>query len=150
MKILLAVHDDNFARELVHAMIAQVRTQGAEIRVLHILEEFPRALAEKLGSSVFPDFTRARIELRNQANEFLGRSVATLRSAGFEASYFLEEDGDAQEGILNEAERWGADLIFVGSHGRKGIRRFLMGSTSEAVARYALCSVQIVRVRTGN
>jgi nucleotide-binding universal stress UspA family protein len=150
MKILLAVHDDNFAGELVHAMIAQVRTQGVEIRVLHILEEFPQALAEKLGSSVFPDFTRARVELRNQANEFLERSAATLRAAGVEASYFLEEDGDVQEGILNEAERWGADLIFVGSHGRKGIRRFLMGSTSEAVARYGRCSVQIVRARTGN
>ena len=108
--------------------------------MLYVLEEFPQALAEKLGSNTFPDFTRARIELRNEAKEFLERTQEMLRSAG---SCLLLEDGEPQEIILDEAERWPADLIFVGSHGRKGIRRFLMGSTAEAVARY---SVQILRI----
>jgi nucleotide-binding universal stress UspA family protein len=39
-------------------------------------------------------------------------------------------------------------LIVVGSHGRKGLDRFFMGSVSEAVARHAHCSVQIVRVQS--
>ena len=47
--------------------------------------------------------------------------------------------------ILDQAREWRADLIVVGSHGRKGLEHFLMGSVSEAVARHAACSVEIVR-----
>ena len=50
-----------------------------------------------------------------------------------------------QELILNEASAWGADLIVVGSHGRQGASRFLLGSVSEPVAFHANCSVEIVR-----
>jgi nucleotide-binding universal stress UspA family protein len=53
--------------------------------------------------------------------------------------------GGAKEVILDEAERWGADLIVVGSHGHHGLRRFLLGSVSRAVASHARCSVEIVR-----
>ena len=48
--------------------------------------------------------------------------------------------------ILDEAGQWGADLIFAGSHGRRGLDRFLLGSVSEAVALHAPCSVEVVRM----
>jgi nucleotide-binding universal stress UspA family protein len=47
--------------------------------------------------------------------------------------------------ILNEAESWHADLIVVGSHGRSGFDRVVMGSVSEAVALHATCSVEVIR-----
>ena len=47
--------------------------------------------------------------------------------------------------ILKEATTWGADLIVMGSHGRRGLKRFLIGSVSESVAMHAGCSVEIVR-----
>jgi nucleotide-binding universal stress UspA family protein len=47
--------------------------------------------------------------------------------------------------ILNEAESWQADLIVVGSHGRSGFDRVVMGSVSEAVALHATCSVEVIR-----
>jgi nucleotide-binding universal stress UspA family protein len=50
-----------------------------------------------------------------------------------------------KELILEEAHKWGADLIVLGSHGRRGISRFLLGSVSEAVASHAHCSVEIIR-----
>ena len=52
-----------------------------------------------------------------------------------------------KELILEEAHKWGADLIVVGSHGRRGVNRFLLGSVSEAVASHASCSVEIARHR---
>ena len=55
--------------------------------------------------------------------------------------------GNPKEVILDEAQKWGADLIVVGSHGRRGIKRFLLGSVSEAVAMNARCSVVVVRGR---
>jgi nucleotide-binding universal stress UspA family protein len=47
--------------------------------------------------------------------------------------------------ILNEAETWQADIIVVGSHGRSGFDRVIMGSVSEAVALHAKCSVEVIR-----
>jgi nucleotide-binding universal stress UspA family protein len=53
--------------------------------------------------------------------------------------------GGARWLILNEAREWGANLIALGSHGRRGMQRLLMGSVSEAVALHANCSVEITR-----
>jgi len=47
--------------------------------------------------------------------------------------------------ILDEADAWKADLIVLGSHGRRGMDRFWMGSVSEAVAMNARCSVEVIR-----
>jgi hypothetical protein len=47
--------------------------------------------------------------------------------------------------ILDEASKWNANLIVLGSHGRHGMDRLLMGSVSEAVAFHAHCSVEVVR-----
>jgi nucleotide-binding universal stress UspA family protein len=57
------------------------------------------------------------------------------------------EVGNPKFIVLDAAADWKADLIILGSHGRSGLNRFPMGSVSEAVARHATCSVQIVRIR---
>ncbi len=147
MRILLAVDESKFSEAAADAVVAQVKTNGTEIRLMHVLEPFPVALAEQMGSKGSPDFTAARQAIRDQATAYLSKTADRLRSAGFETSYLLEE-GDARLIILDYAERWAADLIIVGSRGLTGIKGFLMGSVSEAVAHYARCSVQIVRVRS--
>jgi nucleotide-binding universal stress UspA family protein len=149
LKILLAIDDAEFSEIAANAVIAQVKTNGTKIRLLHVLEPFPVALAEQMGRKDSPDFTAARVKIRDQAKAFLGRATDKLRSAGFEASYSFEE-GDPRQVILDDAERWAVDLIVVGSHRRTGIKGLLMGSVSEAVAHYARCSVQIVRIRSGH
>jgi nucleotide-binding universal stress UspA family protein len=53
--------------------------------------------------------------------------------------------GSPRQAILEEAERWGADLIVVGSHGYGVWDRLLLGSVSNAIATHAACSVEIVR-----
>jgi nucleotide-binding universal stress UspA family protein len=47
--------------------------------------------------------------------------------------------------ITEQADQTGADLIVVGSHGHRGVERFLLGSVSEAVALHAHCSVEVIR-----
>jgi len=53
-------------------------------------------------------------------------------------------------GILGMADSWGANLIVLGSHGRRGFDRYVMGSVSEAVALHAHCSVEVVRTKPSN
>ncbi|MGA1999681.1 MAG: universal stress protein [Terriglobales bacterium] len=76
---------------------------------------------------------------------FVERTERALTSAGFRVSTSVAE-GNAKSVILDKAAEWHADLIALGSHGRKGLERFLLGSVSEAVARHAPCSVLIVRM----
>jgi nucleotide-binding universal stress UspA family protein len=67
-----------------------------------------------------------------------------LRSKGLEVTTAVDW-GDPRPKIIDDAAKWGADLIVVGSHGCKGLERFFLGSVSDAVARHAGCSVEIVR-----
>jgi nucleotide-binding universal stress UspA family protein len=67
-----------------------------------------------------------------------------LASAGLEASPVVE-NGDPKRVLLDEADRWGADCIFVGAKGHSRVERFLIGSVSAAVAARAHCSVEVVR-----
>ncbi len=67
-----------------------------------------------------------------------------LTSAGLKATGTVLS-GNAKEVILEDARKWGADLIVVGSHGRRGFKRLLLGSVSDAVAMNAHCSVVVVR-----
>jgi nucleotide-binding universal stress UspA family protein len=58
-------------------------------------------------------------------------------------------EGDPAHAILEEAERWGADMVVVGSHGYGPIKRRVLGSVSQTVALHAKCSVEIVRCPHG-
>jgi nucleotide-binding universal stress UspA family protein len=72
----------------------------------------------------------------------------TLENAGLRTSQSISVLVDSpKEIILQEAAGWPADLIVLGSHGSSGLSRFLLGSTSEAVATHAACSVEVIRGR---
>jgi nucleotide-binding universal stress UspA family protein len=79
------------------------------------------------------------------AKDLLTRAAKFLAEAGFKAETLLRE-GDVRETILDTAQEWKADLIVIGSRGRSGVQRLLLGSVAEPVARHAPCSVEIVRV----
>jgi nucleotide-binding universal stress UspA family protein len=80
---------------------------------------------------------------RSNAAALLESTADQLRRAGFTTAASLR-DGDPRRTIVDCAREWHADLIVIGSHGRKGLDRVL-GSVSDSVARHAPCSVEIVR-----
>jgi nucleotide-binding universal stress UspA family protein len=148
MRILLAFDDSKCSAAAAQTVRTQFKPEGTEVLLLHVVEAFPVSLAKQLGSRESPDFVAARVAQREQVKTLLARPEKELRLCGFKVAAVIKE-GEARRVILDQAEKWKADLIVVGSHGRKGMDRFLLGSVSEAVARHARCSVQIVRIRSG-
>ena len=148
MRILLPVDDSPSSQEAVRSLVAEFQTRGAEVRVLHVIEQVRAFLTAGMFPEIAIDNAQIEAERLKQSTALVASTAQKLRNAGFATTEAVEK-GDAKSVILDHAEKWPADLIILGSHGLKGMSRFLMGSVSDAVARHAACSVQIVRVRVG-
>jgi nucleotide-binding universal stress UspA family protein len=146
MKILLAIDDSACSREALRFMVGQVKEQEVEVRVLSVVEP----VSVYISADVFPHFAPQVEEIeedrKKQANELVAGVTKQLQQGRCKATGVVDI-GDAKTKILENASQWQADLIVMGSHGWKGVNRFLLGSVSEAVARHAPCSVEIVRMR---
>ena len=147
-RILLATDGSDQALKAAQAIATRPSKPGTEILVVSVLELILPPTLTLLGPGDFgfpPDgeeFNEAKREAHGNAT----RAVQILsRNCPHVSEAILVVSSGAKNAILEEAERWDADLIFVGSHGRRGLDRFLLGSVSEAVATHAKCSVEVVR-----
>lgn len=143
MRIIVAVDGSRFSDAAVQFVMAQARPTD-EIRVLHVLEP-PPLLAVREMSGQGSALEKVWESEKKVAHELVEKTTELYRSKGMKVTGSVQ-DGDAKSTILQAAKEWRADLIVLGSHGRKGLEHFLMGSVSDAVARHAGCSVEIVRV----
>jgi nucleotide-binding universal stress UspA family protein len=132
LKILLATDGSAFSDAAVHAVAKQISPKGTEVLVLEVVEA--------RGS----EFDETPKEHFSHAEESVGRVSRMLAVAGFSVATRVIES-EPRVAILDLASEWHADLIVLGSHGRKGLQRLLLGSVAESVARSAHCSVLIVR-----
>ncbi len=130
-------------RGLIEAM-ALARNQGATLRLVHVLDELilgPGAEAVVyLGNTV--DL------LREAGEQIVAKAEAAAQASGLESeSVILETTGGrAADAIVAEARAWGADLIVLGTHGRRGARRLVMGSDAEEIVRTTPVPVLLVRM----
>jgi nucleotide-binding universal stress UspA family protein len=145
MKILLCVDSSEHSKLAVEAVASQCRPHESEVRVLHVLQPIAISAAPQMD----PMYTPELQDQGGEAKKLVERVVAGLRSAGFQAESMLVK-GDVRETVVEAAENWHADLIVVGSRGKGGLRRLLLGSVAEFVARHAPCSVLIARAQPRN
>jgi len=147
MKILLPIDGSVCSQAAAQALARQIKPDDVEIHVLHVIEWprlFPETFAFGEGPEFADEFQNFLSNQRQQARSLTDRMVLFLRNAGFHACGLVRE-AEPKKAILEYAEEWNPDLIVLGSHGRKGLERVVLGSVSEAVARHAQCSVQIMR-----
>ena len=140
MRVLVAIDDSKFSQEAVRAVAKQIRPEGAEVRVLHVLQPIALSPVPQMDARYAPELEAQAKE----AKELVSRAADALRGSGFRVETAIEK-GDIRLEIIDSAAEWKADLIVVGSHGRTGLPRLVLGSVAEFVARNAPCSVQIVR-----
>jgi len=148
MKVLLAVDESDYSLAAAQAIAARPWPAESEIRVMSVVD-----LSSSFLQSAFePAFVdpAGMDELREQAVQRAQNAIMEAREiisdAGLRTSEYLSVLlEDPKKAILEEAKEWGAELIAVGSHGRRGFQRFMLGSVSEAVAMHAACTVEIIR-----
>ncbi len=149
MKILLAV-DGSLCSELaVNEVASREWPVGTQVKVLSAVT-VPQSNAPDPFHVVGP--IRRQLLEKEQAGvrDFVIRTADWLRDNAIAKMLQIETavvEGDPKVVIIEEAERWRADLIVVGCHGYGPVKRFLLGSVSLAIAVHAPCSVEIVRHR---
>jgi nucleotide-binding universal stress UspA family protein len=94
----------------------------------------------------FPDWELKDVIAVKDAKRYAESGAGILRAAGLDAESdtLVPHESDGRE-IVKEAERWHAQMIVLGSHGRRGFERLNLGSVSEHVAFHARCSVEVIR-----
>ena len=149
MKILLATDGSEYSKAAVNSVAERPWPEGSEVKIISAMEVpfAPTTEAWVLPNSYYSELDRVAREQAEAAVKDAVERIESGKASGLEIITKIIS-GSAGEVILDEAERWDADLIVLGSHGYSGWQRFLLGSVSHAVATHAHCSVEIVRQKS--
>jgi len=130
-------------RGLEEAIRLAKLTQG-RLRLFHVVDELSFALAMDAYSGYSGDWLKV---LRDNGTRILDEARATAQAAGIEAEAELCDtfSGSVYQLVNAAADKWNADLIVLGTHGRRGVGRAVMGSSAEHILRYASVPVLLVR-----
>ncbi len=143
-QILVPVDGSDTSSLALQEAIKLAESQQAKLRIVHVID----ALMYPLDLE-FVDVGAIQQALRQSGNAILEDAQAVARKSGVEAETKLldiQSPGRRIAGtIVAEAEAWPADLIVLGTHGRRGLNHLLMGSVAEDVARRSPKPVLLVR-----
>jgi nucleotide-binding universal stress UspA family protein len=141
-RILAAVDGSKASGKGLGEALRLAKAEGARLCLVHVVNEFPAYAA--LEAPVPFDLVPA---LRAGGKKILARAVAAARKAGVKPAAVLRESvgGAAADFIVREARKQRADLIVLGTHGRRGVRRLVLGSDAEQIVRTAPVPVLLVR-----
>jgi nucleotide-binding universal stress UspA family protein len=117
---------------------------GAQLRLIHVVDELSFALSASQGMTLTGDVLGM---LREAGAEILSQGAATVKAAGLAVDTVLKDSfaGRVSDLVIDEAGVWPADLIVLGTHGRRGVGRLFMGSDAETIVRSAQVPVLLVR-----
>ena len=143
MKIILAVDDSPHSQVALEFVRKAHWAKEARVVVLSAVPVVMNAplMVDVRGGVMDPEILQAS---RRAAQELTSGVERRLHDAGFSTEARVEL-GDPREVIVRVAEELNADLIVVGSHGRSGLSKLLMGSVASHVVTHAPCSVCVVK-----
>ncbi len=123
---------------------------GAAIRLINVVDEL--SVVPAVDAAALVALPTLIAGLKEAGQKVLEESARVAASKGVQAQAVLLESHGAQVShvIVEDAKKWGADLICMGTHGRRGLNRLLLGSDAERVLRAATVPVLLVRGRDDN
>ncbi len=146
MKILIAIDDSPCSAYAIENIAQRPWPKDTKFQMIMVVEpllyDYEYALSSKLASVL----AEAKNEFRDYAQELIKSKVEQFKqTSGISDVSGKIIDGLVTDSILEEAKNSDADLIVLGSHGRKGIQKLVLGSVAENIASHAPCSVEIVK-----
>jgi nucleotide-binding universal stress UspA family protein len=147
MKIIIAYDGSPSAEAAVEEALRRPWPQGSEIRLVTVVE--PRLIeAPMAGLEVYgPLYERVRATVREESYRGIKKVMKRFEArADLKVGYDLRE-GEVRACLLDAIREWKADLVIAGSHGVKGLARFLLGSVCHALVTHAPCNVEIVKLQ---
>ena len=140
--ILVPVDGSETAERALREAIPLARELSSRLRVVHVVNAAPW-IAEGT-TAVIDDLVT---QLRSTGESIVHEAKAAARSAGIEVDdRVIEAIGEpAGEIIISQAKDWPADLIVCGTHGRRGLKRLIMGSDAEYIVRHSPVPVLLIR-----
>ena len=141
-RILVPVDGSATATKGMGEAISLAKESGAKLLLLHVVDEYPAFATPEIGASIGPLIDA----LRESGRQTLEGIATVAKAAGVTPeSALVENFGErVAEAIVEKAVGWKADLIVMGTHGRRGITRALVGSDAELVVRYSPIPVLLV------
>jgi len=141
--ILVAIDGSQTSEAALNEAIQFARATGSRLRIVNVVDEV------NLNWSEFPNTAELWNVLVASGRALLGKAASTAAEAGVEAdTRLIELDrlGDRiPDALAREADAWPADLIVVGTHGRRGLSHLLLGSVAEGIVRVASKPILLVR-----
>ena len=144
-RILISVDGSDTSNRALNQAIALCRDMQARLRILHVVDSGRLFVAD----GAYVDIQRLEEAFSQAGNKLLTEAAATAKAAGVTADTQIAQTESPNtriaEVIVREAKEWQADLIVLGTHGRRGLSHFVLGSVAEGVARSASVPVLLVR-----
>jgi len=119
------------------------RDNGAQLRVVHVVDELLSMPPELYGTA----FEALTDSIRKAGASLLAHAETVARGLGVKVETELVEamGTPAGELVIKAAKDWSADLIVCGTHGRRGLRRIVMGSDAEYIVRHTPVPILLIR-----
>ena len=149
-RILVAVDGSATSNKALLAALEMASYSGGRsvVRLIHVLDElvYLPGLDPHAGQ-----FGSAIHAMRDAGEKVLAEGLAIVQSAGVQGDTVLVDRLGAHlaETVAEQVQEWSASLLVVGTHGRRGVGRMLMGSGAEQIIRLAPCPVLVVRSAQG-
>lgn len=145
--ILIATDGSDVAARAIDHGLALAKAVGAQVTIVTVIEPFAvtgGGYATVAGTVIdpLPELIEAQARA---AHEIVAAAAKVAESAGVPVKTSVVDNSFAAEGINAEAAAIGADLIVMGSHGRRGLSRLLLGSQTSNVLAHAKVPVLVVR-----
>ena len=142
-KILVPVDGSETSKRGLTEACRLAKELGAIVRCLFVIDEH-YLTANYMGFMYLPDLID---KLRDNGKEILDAASEQARMSGVKVESVLRESAEHRVSgmILDQAKTWGADLIVMGTHGRRGLSHLALGSDAESVVRNSPVPVLLVR-----
>lgn len=144
IRILIGVDNSAYSNAAVETVFSRSWPKGTEVRLLAVVDTVMAITPDPSQPAILKWIEVSDEENWDEVRQIFKPSAEKLRSVGLDAAVMIRRGSPADE-IVDEAETWSADCIFVGAKGTSGIERLLLGSVSSAVSARAHCSVEVVR-----